>query len=401
VRSPKTPLRNVFCLNPQQNGWWRSLSSMKLPGARRSPNTQVALISLNGTAFNTSGQQASLFGDLESKKNYVVADMAARTDSRKASVPGVGAKEQVMEGDEKGRIVIREHTPGGHSLLVGQALGFGVDENVDLIIETVKNMKKEGINHLHFQAWSRGNEAALRAIDRIAKDQKLAEGLTMSVFGHDPVPGPLRFGKYPRVPSQVKRCTIVLASEETMPLGLFNAIIPDLRAVPEVFITTFPTNHSGAAGINEVADHSKSAMSRIIRDLSEKSFQEWGGVVEYALNLSNREILNDYATITRRKLQLGGVSNVRRLIHQYEGYTSTATTVANINQLQLPDQTNAWINSHHLLTFNEEFPLLFKVFVAGNGNFDRAALGCEMEKLHHELPTTFDNLQHVFRTPYL
>jgi hypothetical protein len=383
-------------ISPKQKGWGKALETMRLPGGvRTTPVNRVGSLSCSGTGFNTQGWQANLFGGKAApRKGELVAVVANHSTSHKVILPGVGSMEQVVNVDREGQAKVNSWTPGGYSIWVGQLGGLGVEENVKAGMKAVREMVLEhGITRIYLHAWSRGTEACFQIANQIAKDPKLAD-VELRIFAHDPVPGPGRFGKYPPLPSIVTRVSFVLASDDTMPLGLFNAILPDVSKVREVFITTMPTNHAGATGI--VSNKADSAIGRILRDLVEKDYQEFGGLIDYRLNLSNTHILNQYATIAKEKSTTGGFSQVQRRITYYEGLQAKSTTVGDIRLLQLPDQSNAWVNSHHLLVFKEEFPDIYRAFVEGKSVSDRKALENQILRLHNALPTTFLNLKSIF-----
>ncbi len=391
-----------FRVNPHrtQVRWSSVLARVNWPFVRgRWRGANFGYVAIAGTAFNTSGQQASKFGwFLKFRKGEIVADMGGRVMSLKSQIPGVGSRERSVHVDPAGVATVSHRTPGDHYTITGQALGWGVDENVNRAHAAVRDMVlEEGVNNILLHAWSRGNEALCKLADRIAKDVDLA-GVELRVIGHDPVPGPGRFGEYPALPSIVKQAVYFLADDDAIPLG-FEALLPDVSKVDEVLITTFPADHAGAVGIG--ASMTDSAIRLIMRDLAEKMVVAAGGDIAYPLNLSNGCILDLYATIAKNKLKLGASSTARRRITWYEGAEVKDTTVGGIRLLQLPDQSNAWVSCHHLLVFRALFPNIYRVFIEGASVQVGKALEDEVMLLCNSHPTTFQNLLPIIRSGHL
>ncbi len=383
-----------------QRPWNQELARMSVPIAAATPNPAFASIVAMGTAYDTAGNQTTPFGGRKIGKNEIASSLSARSNSRKEIFSGVGAKQVTMHVNPSGGTEIRTRTPGDHAVIPGQVLGLGAGANVSAALDRVKAMHRDGTRHVHLSSWSRGGEMVSRLASEISRDSHLARDITLSACLIDPTPGPFRTHLWGGgLPAICKRVTVLFSSGKAMP-G-FAALLTNLVRVQNVLITTFPTNHAGVAGIVERTGTANSACARLARDLAEKAYREYGGHLDYSLDLSDVQILNEYASIVRMNSQLGSPSSVRRLINQFNSYAPGATSVSDVRLLQLPDQSDVWVNSHHLLTYKRQYPLTFKTFVAGERVADPDELETEVHKLSRESPMTFGNLGRLLESRLL
>lgn len=155
-------------------------------------------------------------------------------------------------------------------LVSGLTLGKGMNKNVAIFMDKVKDIKPTQVNMI---GWSRGACTCHMMANALFKKYK--KTIPVNIFSIDPVPGPFNFiANILNIPSNVQEYVVVLMKDEySQGFSAANVTIVDPKSTSASYLM-FPGKHS--APVERSSQRFEECVYEIVRHLAQRQLRRWG-----------------------------------------------------------------------------------------------------------------------------